>query len=199
MPTTLSTSGRNAVMTSIVTGLGAGAKGKLYDGAKPAALGAPAGALKATVVFGAVVGTVAAGVLTFGAVTQSNGSHVAGTPTFLRLTDSADTPYADIDIGVATVTGSISGTTLTVSAVSGSIPLTKGMVISGSGVTGGTSVLAQLTGATGGVGTYTVSASQTVSSTAITGKGGGYLEFSGSVVNGQNVTLSGVTLTDGNV
>jgi len=117
----------------------------------------------------------------------------------LRLTDSADTPYADIDIGVAPVTGSISGTTLTVSAVSGSIPLTKGMVISGSGVTGGTSVLAQLTGATGGVGTYTVSASQTVSSTAITGKGGGYLEFSGSVVNGQNVTLSGVTLTDGNV
>jgi hypothetical protein len=64
-------------------------------------------------------------------------------------------------------TGSISGTTLTVTAVtSGSIGI--GSVISGTGITGGTSITGLISG-TGGVGTYTVSASQTVSSTTITG------------------------------
>jgi hypothetical protein len=64
-------------------------------------------------------------------------------------------------------TGSISGTTLTVTAVaSGNIGI--GSVISGTGVTVGTSITAVITG-TGGVGTYTVSASQTVASTTITG------------------------------
>jgi hypothetical protein len=64
-------------------------------------------------------------------------------------------------------TGSISGTTLTVTAVtSGSIGI--GSVISGTGVTAGTSITGLISG-TGGVGTYTVSASQTVASTTITG------------------------------
>ena len=63
------------------------------------------------------------------------------------------------------VTGSISGTTLTVSAVStGNIAL--GQYISGSGVTAGTQITAFLTGI-GGAGTYEVNTSQTVSSTAI--------------------------------
>jgi hypothetical protein len=64
-------------------------------------------------------------------------------------------------------TGSISGTTLTVTAVtSGAINV--GSVISGTGITAGTTISAVITGA-GGVGTYTVSASQTVASTTITG------------------------------
>jgi hypothetical protein len=66
----------------------------------------------------------------------------------------------------AVVTGSISGTTLTVSAVT-SGTLAVGAIISGTGVTAGTSITVLGTG-TGGVGTYTVSASQTVSSTTIT-------------------------------
>ena len=68
----------------------------------------------------------------------------------------------------AVVTGSISGTTLTVSAVT-SGTLTIGVVLSGTGVTVGTTITALGTG-TGGTGTYTVSASQTVSSTTITAK-----------------------------
>jgi len=65
------------------------------------------------------------------------------------------------------VTGAIETTTLTVSAVtSGS--LSVGQTISGTGVTAGTKITALGTG-TGGTGTYTVSASQTVSSTTITG------------------------------
>ena len=69
-------------------------------------------------------------------------------------------------VSVASVTGSISTTTLTVTAVaSGTISV--GDVISGAGVTAGTYITAILTG-TGGVGTYTVSASQTVASETIT-------------------------------
>jgi microcystin-dependent protein len=67
----------------------------------------------------------------------------------------------------ATYTGSISGTTLTVSAVASGYVFV-GQKISGSGVTAGTFITALGTG-TGGVGTYTVSVSQTASSTTITG------------------------------
>ena len=66
----------------------------------------------------------------------------------------------------AEVTGSIFGTTLTVTAVT-SGALYVGAVIEGTGVTVGTTVTAFVTG-TGGVGDYTVSASQTVASTTIT-------------------------------
>lgn len=66
------------------------------------------------------------------------------------------------------VTGSISTTTLTVTAVaSGSAPLAVGQVISGANVTPGTVITALGTG-TGGTGTYTVSVSQTAASGTIT-------------------------------
>jgi len=65
----------------------------------------------------------------------------------------------------AIVTGSISTTTLTVTAVT-SGTLRIGQTIEGTGVTDGTIITAFGTGS-GGVGTYTVSASQTVSSTTI--------------------------------
>lgn len=73
-------------------------------------------------------------------------------------------PVAIIPIDM---TGSIAGTVLTISAVATGV-LYIGAVIVGTGVTVGTSIVAQLTGTPGGVGTYTVSASQTVSSTNIT-------------------------------
>lgn len=82
-----------------------------------------------------------------------------------------DTTYfecgARVDSRVASFTASISGTTMTVTAVaSGTIDLA--MQLSGTGVTAGTRITAYGTG-TGGVGTYTVSPSQTVASTSITG------------------------------
>jgi len=71
-------------------------------------------------------------------------------------------------IGTSSVfTGSISGTTLTVTAkTSGTISIYS--TITGSGISTGTQITAFGTG-TGGTGTYTVSLSQTVSSTTITG------------------------------
>lgn len=67
------------------------------------------------------------------------------------------------------VTGSISGTTLTVTGVTSGV-LAVGDVISGTGVTANTIIVALGTG-TGGVGTYTVDTSQTVLSTMITANG----------------------------
>ena len=66
------------------------------------------------------------------------------------------------------VTASISGTTMTVTAV-GTGSLAVGQFLTGSGVsTAGTRILAQLTGTAGGAGTYSVSIPQTVASTTVT-------------------------------
>jgi len=72
--------------------------------------------------------------------------------------------------GAASFTGSIAATTLTVTAIT-SGPISIGMTISGTGVTGGTTITAFQGGINGQEGTYTVSVSQTVSSTTITGSG----------------------------
>jgi Flp pilus assembly protein TadG len=76
------------------------------------------------------------------------------------------------------VTASIAGTTMTVTAcpkgcaVSNNslseAPLNIGETITGTGVTSGTTITAQTAGVTGGVGVYTVSKSQTVSSRTLT-------------------------------
>jgi Flp pilus assembly protein TadG len=66
----------------------------------------------------------------------------------------------------ASVTGSISSTTLTVTAVA-SGALEVGVGLSGSGISSGTTITALGTG-TGGTGTYTVSKSQTVKSETLT-------------------------------
>ena len=95
--------------------------------------------------------------------------------------------------GDTSFTGSISGTTLTVSAITaGSIQI--GEVITGTGVTPGTRVTAFGTG-TGGVGTYTVSVSQTVASTAMT-QPGRVLSKAGVFFR---IGLSGVTATVTNI
>lgn len=74
-------------------------------------------------------------------------------------------------LGYTEVTGSISGTTLTVTAVSqGSIVLGQSLVVAGVALTDSTTNLARITAfgtGTGGIGTYTISSSHTVSSTTI--------------------------------
>jgi hypothetical protein len=65
-------------------------------------------------------------------------------------------------------TGSISGTTLTVTAVA-SGTLIIGQVLTGNSATSGTTITSQLTGTAGGIGTYTVSISQTRASGSFTG------------------------------
>lgn len=74
----------------------------------------------------------------------------------------------------ATFTGSISTTTLTVTAMLSGDPITLGMWLGGANVGTACYVTAFGTGA-GGVGTYTVSASQTAASATIVGAGNAYL------------------------
>lgn len=67
-------------------------------------------------------------------------------------------------------TGSTAGTVFTAaSALTGAFAI--GQVLSGGTMAANTYILAQLTGPTGGLGTYTISVSQTVTSTTISGKG----------------------------
>lgn len=72
-------------------------------------------------------------------------------------------------VGSCSFTGSIFGTTLTVSSVTGTVEL--GQMVAGSSVTNYTIIMAQLTGTPGGAGTYTVSVSQTKSG-SMTASGG---------------------------
>lgn len=92
----------------------------------------------------------------------------------------------------AVVTGSISGTTLTVTAVS-SGTLAIGQQLSGTNVLANTFIEALGTG-TGGTGTYTVSPTQTVASTAITVVGAPFLVSASNTLRGpvdlQNISSS---------
>lgn len=78
----------------------------------------------------------------------------------IGLATGADSPTVSF-------TGSISGTTLTVSAIS-SGTLAAQQVILGTGVGEGTAIKAQLTGSPGSTGTYSLSIGQTVSSESMT-------------------------------
>jgi hypothetical protein len=93
------------------------------------------------------------------------------------------------------VTGSITGNVLTVNGVT-SGTIVPGAVLTGTGVTAGTTVTSQLSGATGGVGTYAVSAAQTVPNGALTGSYGVLTVSavaSGTLSVGQALSGSGVT------
>jgi len=91
-------------------------------------------------------------------------SALTGTAGQYLVTDTTDTIAAGTAITSgdprASITGSIQGTTLTVSAVS-SGTLSVGQTITGAGIAPGTTITAVVTG-TDGVGTYTINQSQTV-------------------------------------
>ena len=100
--------------------------------------------------------TVAAGIWSMDEQQQSLGArNWPGTP--------AATAPAQPIISFASFTASISGSTMTVTAISIGT-LAVGQLISGTGVSQYTIITAQLTGSAGSTGTYTVSIGQTVSS-----------------------------------
>lgn len=90
---------RNTRATDIITAAGASAKIKYYNGSRPAKGAAiTSQALLATLTGGSVIGTATSGVITLGSVTQNNALHVTGTPTWVRITTSADVFVADLSI-----------------------------------------------------------------------------------------------------
>ena len=96
----------------------------------------------------------------------ATGSITAGTATFTASIAPNSAYNGDIDGGVMTVTAG-SGVVI-------------GGALSGTNVVPGTSVLSQLSGPVGGLGTYTVSLSETVASTAITEAYGLFTAASGN-------------------
>lgn len=78
---------------------------------------------------------------------------------------SADTNALQINPDACGFTGSITGTTLTVSAITYGA-LRVGNVLTGSGVAGSTTIIGLISGS-GGTGTYTINSSQTVGSEAM--------------------------------
>lgn len=98
--------------------------------------------------------------------------------------------------GVSTTSATIAGTTLTIGAVS-SGAFVPGMLLTGSGVTSGTRIVSQLTGATGGAGTYLVDTSQTVTpAIAITGAYDLTIVLDGVSHTAASVNLSAATSFD---
>lgn len=117
-------------------------------------------------------GTLAVGQELFGVgitnetVITALGTGTGGTGTYtVNLSQTVASENMSTASAGAIVTGSISGTTLTVSAVT-SGTLYVGQTIQGSGVVANTMITALVSG-TGGIGTYTISTSQTVASTTL--------------------------------
>lgn len=140
-------------------------------------------------------GTIAAGQSLFGVAVTSEtvitalGSGTGGIGTYtINLSQTVTSRQMNSAATAAKVTGSISGTTLTVTAVA-SGTLYVGQTIQGTGVTALTIITALGTGS-GGTGTYTVSTSQTVSSTTLYGLNFSQLPSSdGAFTGGTNVDI----------
>lgn len=104
-----------------------------------------------------------------------NFSCTGATPVTVKVIKNADgsDPYAGTCNGAQFI-GSISGTTLTVTSVQAGT-ITAGESLLSNGTKG--NITAQLTGATGGVGTYSVDTSQTVASQSIDASQDYYVEI----------------------
>jgi hypothetical protein len=124
MATNFSTALRTAIVGAIVTQAGSGAKLKFYSGTRPSGVAAVGGGttLLGTVTLSTTIGTTSSGAIDWdeAGATQSNGSHVSGTPTFVDLTTSGDTVLFRTDLGGGswTFTGSIAtGQNITLSSL----------------------------------------------------------------------------------
>jgi hypothetical protein len=120
----------------------------------------------------------------FGTGRGGSGTYTVSVSQTVSSPGTAITGSRTLNTGGSTVS-SISTTTLNVGGVvTGTFA--PGMIITGPGVTEGTTIIAQLTGTAGQAGTYTVSVSQTVSSSAIIAVASNTLALTGK--------LSGLTL-----
>jgi hypothetical protein len=100
-----------------------------------------------------------------------------------------------IAVNTSANTGNVTTGVLTVTAV-GSGTLVVGGTLAGTGIQAGTTVVNQLTGTTGGIGTYTVNIPQTVASTTVTQTSGVLTVTavgSGTIGIGDVLSGSGVT------
>lgn len=136
-----STALRNARANAIVTEAGANAILRILDGARPATGGAATNILSEHAC-AAVLGTVAAGILTFNAVASDTSANNTGTATWARLLKSdGTTQVVDMSAGadvVTTASGTASQDTITVGSATG---LVIGQWASGTGIAPGARIV----------------------------------------------------------
>ncbi len=115
-----------------------------------------------------------------------------GSGALIQITTPSYYKFVDEIVYKVLVQGNISGNTLTVTdAIANGAPLTVGMKLAGAGINPETEITALGTG-TGGVGTYTVSISQTVSNTTVYARLGDNAGFGTSVsctTDGQQIMI----------
>lgn len=112
----LTTALRNTRANDIITAAGMNPKLKYYNGTESLT---PSGTLLATLYVTGALGTASNGVIDLNeTVTQTNSSHVAGTPTFILVTTAAGAAVGTLAIGTdATFTGTIAtGVDITITA-----------------------------------------------------------------------------------
>jgi hypothetical protein len=159
-----------------------------------AALQALSGSLTVVVdgVARAAASIVLSGATSFTAAATLIATGLNGTPTTVATVTGSIAAATAISC-----TASITGNVMNVTAVSAGT-LVPGAILTGTGVTAGTQITSQLSGTTGGIGTYAVQTAQNVVSTTI---GGTYGTFtvtavaSGTLSVGQ--TISGGTTSAG--
>ena len=83
---------RNSRLQAIVDLAGANAKVRIYSGSRPAT-GGTATTQLAELTCGATLGTISAGVLTFGAITQDTSADASGTASWFRVVKSDGTTH----------------------------------------------------------------------------------------------------------
>jgi len=141
-----STTVNNARLDQIETTISTTPSLLIFSGSAPAnCAAADTGTLLATLTITGALGTASSGVIDFNeTVTQTNSSHVAGTPTFILVTTSADAAVCTLAIGTdATFTGTV--------ATGVDISITAGATITAGAGTGLSIVL--INGGTAGTAT----------------------------------------------
>lgn len=128
---------RSAIAQLIVDAIDAGTDAgiiEFYDGAQPAG---PATAVTTQVLLGTLTcsdpaADVAAGVITFAAVTQDSAADASGTASWARVKDSSGAAVADFDVTNEAGTGAIKVNTVTIYA-GGPIQMTSFTITIGGG------------------------------------------------------------------
>lgn len=96
MAITISDTAFNAMLTELNSQIGASCKILVYDGTQPSAGAAPSGnTLLAELTGNTTFGTVSGRQLTANAVTGDSSGNASGTPTWFRITTSADAYVID--------------------------------------------------------------------------------------------------------
>lgn len=137
------------------------------------------------------LGTGTLNVTVDGYVRAAASINLSGAASFSAAAALIQTGLNSAPVTQATITAAIAATTLTVSAIP-SGTLSPGQLLVGAGITANTQILAQLTGTTGGIGTYQVSISQSVASESMTTTGVPVVANYDSV-SGAFVISSGIT------